>query len=56
MTRLESGALQPHTEWHPVEEVVGAALGRFGQPSRARRGSPPTSPRPDLPLACDGHD
>jgi two-component system sensor histidine kinase KdpD len=29
MTRLESGALQLHTEWHPVEEVVGAALGRF---------------------------
>ena len=31
MTRLESGALQLHTEWHPVEEVVGAALGRFGK-------------------------
>ncbi|HET8576510.1 MAG TPA: sensor histidine kinase KdpD [Methylomirabilota bacterium] len=31
MTRLESGALQLHSEWHPVEEVVGAALGRFSK-------------------------
>ncbi len=31
MTRLEAGALQPQTEWHSVEEVVGAALGRFGK-------------------------
>ena len=31
MTRLESGALQLHAEWHPIEEVVGAALGRFGK-------------------------
>jgi two-component system sensor histidine kinase KdpD len=31
MTRLEAGALVPHTAWHSVEEVVGAALGRFGK-------------------------
>jgi two-component system sensor histidine kinase KdpD len=31
MTRLEAGALVPQTAWHSVEEVVGAALGRFGK-------------------------
>jgi two-component system sensor histidine kinase KdpD len=31
MTRLEAGALVPHTAWHSIEEVVGAALGRFGK-------------------------
>ncbi|HKX04832.1 MAG TPA: ATP-binding protein, partial [Methylomirabilota bacterium] len=31
MTRLEAGALVPHTAWHSVEEVVGAALGHFGK-------------------------
>ncbi len=31
MTRLEAGALQPRAEWHPIEEVVGAALGRFAK-------------------------
>jgi two-component system, OmpR family, sensor histidine kinase KdpD len=29
MTRLESGALQVHKEWQPLEEVVGAALTRL---------------------------
>ena len=48
MTRLESGALQLHTEWHPVEEVVGAALGRFGK-ALARRAVTTRVP-PDLPL------
>jgi two-component system sensor histidine kinase KdpD len=28
ITRLESGALDLHTEWTPMEEVVGAALNR----------------------------
>src|SRR6185503_13372499 len=28
MTRLESGALMLRREWHPLEEVIGAALGR----------------------------
>ncbi len=29
MTRLESGTLQLHREWHPLEEVIGAALARL---------------------------
>ena len=29
MTRLESGAIQAHKEWQPLEEVVGAALTRL---------------------------
>ena len=49
MTRLESGALQLHTEWHPVEEVVGAALGRFGK-ALARRAVTTRVPS-ELPLA-----
>ncbi len=48
MTRLESGTLQLHTEWHPVEEVVGAALGRFGK-ALARRAVTTRVPA-DLPL------
>ena len=48
MTRLEAGALVPHTAWHSVEEVVGAALGRFGK-SLAER--PVTTRIPaELPL------
>jgi two-component system sensor histidine kinase KdpD len=48
MTRLESGALQLHKEWHPLEEVIGAALGRLGK----RLADRPVSARvpPDLPL------
>lgn len=30
MTRLESGTLRVHKEWHSLEEVVGAALTRLG--------------------------
>lgn len=30
MTRLESGELRLQREWHPLEEVIGAALERFG--------------------------
>ncbi|HET9940838.1 MAG TPA: ATP-binding protein, partial [Candidatus Eisenbacteria bacterium] len=30
VTRLESGAMRVHKEWHSVEEVVGAALTRLG--------------------------
>jgi two-component system, OmpR family, sensor histidine kinase KdpD len=48
MTRLEAGALVPHTAWHSIEEVVGAALGRFGK-SLAER--PVTTRIPaELPL------
>jgi two-component system sensor histidine kinase KdpD len=36
MTRLESGALQVHKEWFPLEEVVGAALGRLAPQLRDR--------------------
>jgi two-component system sensor histidine kinase KdpD len=48
MTRLESGALQLHTEWHSVEEVVGAALGRFSK-ALAHRAVTTRVPA-DLPL------
>ena len=46
MTRLESGALQLHKEWQPLEEVVGAALGAprqgAGAAARSALASPPT--------------
>jgi two-component system, OmpR family, sensor histidine kinase KdpD len=48
MTRLEAGALQPQTEWHSVEEVVGAALGRFGKALATRTVT--TRIPPELPL------
>jgi len=48
MTRLEAGALVPHTAWHSVEEVVGAALGRFSKALAERPVS--TSIPADLPL------
>ena len=44
MTRLESGELKLQREWHPLEEVIGAALGRFANLKVAL-----TVPR-DLPL------
>ena len=48
MTRLEAGAIQVHTEWQPLEEVVGAALMRLEVPLRDR---PLTTHLPaDLPL------
>jgi two-component system, OmpR family, sensor histidine kinase KdpD len=50
MTRLESGALQLHTEWHPVEEVIGAALSRLGKRLGNRRVT--TRVPPDLPLVA----
>jgi two-component system sensor histidine kinase KdpD len=31
MTRLESGAVQLRREWHPLEEIVGAALRRLAR-------------------------
>ncbi len=48
MTRLESGALQLKKEWHPLEEVVGAALTRLGKRLAGRRVT--TRVPPDLPL------
>jgi two-component system sensor histidine kinase KdpD len=48
MTRLESGAIQVRKEWHPLEEIVGAALARFGKRLEDR---PVTTWLPsDLPL------
>ncbi|HLC42525.1 MAG TPA: DUF4118 domain-containing protein [Methylomirabilota bacterium] len=48
MTRLESGAVIVRREWHPIEELVGAALGRLGK----RLGARPVLTRipADLPL------
>ncbi len=48
MTRLESGTLQVRKDWHPLEEVVGAALGRL----QGRLANRPlrTALAPDLPL------
>jgi two-component system, OmpR family, sensor histidine kinase KdpD len=48
MTRLESGALQLRREWHPLEEVIGAALSRLGKELGDRRVE--TRVPPDLPL------
>jgi len=48
MTRLESGALQLSKEWHPLEEVIGAALSRLGKRLADRRVD--TRVPPDLPL------
>jgi two-component system sensor histidine kinase KdpD len=48
MTRLESGAVQLRKEWHPLEEVVGAALSRLGKQLADRRVD--THVPPDLPL------
>jgi two-component system sensor histidine kinase KdpD len=37
MTRLESGALQPRKEWHSLEDIAGAALGRLEKRLAGRR-------------------
>ena len=50
MTRLESGALQLHRDWHPLEEVVGAALGRLAKSLGDRHVT--VSIPPDLPLVA----
>jgi two-component system sensor histidine kinase KdpD len=49
MTRLESGSLKLHHDWHPIEEVVGAALRRLGKRLAGRRVD--VALAPDLPLA-----
>jgi two-component system sensor histidine kinase KdpD len=48
MTRLESGAVQIKGEWHPLEEVVGAALASMAKVLRDRPVI--TSLPADLPL------
>jgi two-component system sensor histidine kinase KdpD len=50
MTRLESGTLELRKEWHPLEEVVGAALHRLGPRLAGRRVN--TRVPPDLPLVA----
>ncbi|HXD99776.1 MAG TPA: sensor histidine kinase KdpD [Candidatus Acidoferrum sp.] len=50
MTRLESGALQLRREWHPLEEVIGAALSRLSTRLTGRRVT--TRVPPDLPLVA----
>jgi two-component system sensor histidine kinase KdpD len=50
MTRLESGALQLRREWHPLEEVIGAALNRLARRLAGRRVT--TRVPPDLPLVA----
>jgi two-component system sensor histidine kinase KdpD len=48
MTRLESGAVEVWRDWHPLEEIVGAALTRV---DRSLRGRPVATRLPvDLPL------
>jgi two-component system sensor histidine kinase KdpD len=48
MTRLEAGAIQVRKEWHPLEEIVGAALTRL----ETRLADRPVATRlpADLPL------
>ena len=48
MTRLEAGAVQLQKEWHPFEEIVGAALTRL----EGRLAGHPVNTKfpPDLPL------
>ena len=48
MTRLESGTVQLQKEWHPFEEIVGAALTRLE--SRLNGHHVHTNFQPDLPL------
>jgi two-component system sensor histidine kinase KdpD len=48
MTRLQSGAVRLQKEWHPLEEIVGAALSRLE--SRLRDRPIATHLREDLPL------
>ncbi|HSB60721.1 MAG TPA: DUF4118 domain-containing protein, partial [Vicinamibacteria bacterium] len=48
MSRLESGAVRLHREWHPFEEVVGSALARLERALAGR--SVETHLAPGLPL------
>jgi two-component system sensor histidine kinase KdpD len=50
MTRLESGALELRKGWHPLEEVIGAALSRLAPRLGERRVT--TRVPPDLPLVA----
>jgi two-component system sensor histidine kinase KdpD len=37
MTRLESGSVEVRREWHPLEEIIGAALNRVERSFRGGR-------------------
>lgn len=50
MTRLEAGAVQLQKEWHPIVEVVGAALTRIERLLESREFK--TKIPPTLPLVC----
>jgi len=50
MTRLESGALGLSRDWHPLEEVVGAALARLARGLASRRVA--VNVPPELPLVA----
>jgi len=50
MTRLESGALELRREWHPLEEVIGAALGRLATSLEGHKVI--VNVPPDLPLVA----
>ncbi|HKR80199.1 MAG TPA: sensor histidine kinase KdpD [Nitrospira sp.] len=48
MMRIEAGAVQLNKEWHPIDEIVGAALSRLEE--RLRNHIVKTAFPPDLPL------
>jgi two-component system sensor histidine kinase KdpD len=48
MTRLQAGALQVRKQWQPIEEVIGAALGRLSRQLKDRAVT--TRIAPDLPF------
>jgi two-component system sensor histidine kinase KdpD len=48
MMRIEAGAVQLNKEWHPIDEIVGAALLRMEERLRNHRVT--TAFPPDLPM------
>ena len=48
MMRIEAGAVHLHREWHPLDEIVGAALSRLEE--RLRDCAVRTAFPPDLPM------
>src|SRR5439155_244838 len=50
LRQLETRALQLHRDWHPLEEVIGAALSRLSKRLTNRRVT--TQVPPDLPLVA----
>jgi two-component system sensor histidine kinase KdpD len=50
MTRLDTGDVQLQKDWHPIEEILGAALRRTDRVLRDRPMR--IQIEPDLPMAC----